>query len=173
MTRVLPIFRQVLGEMGEVTWESGSLASLGMGLGYGVLAVLGVLILCLLGLLVWYRVRREQAEAFVYRVFPPLRRLRAMLTAARFANIMEMMLRSGFPLAESMELLDSVFPDAESRRKIETCRNALATGTPFPKRWNRRNFRPPVQQNGTPGLCRRQNRCGHGQAQPGVRNRDG
>ena len=41
MTRVLPIFRQVLGEMGEVTWESGSLASLGMGLGYGVLAVLG------------------------------------------------------------------------------------------------------------------------------------
>ncbi len=133
MTRVLPIFRQVLGEMGEVTWESGSLASLGMGLGYGVLAVLGVLILCLLGLLVWYRVRREQAEAFVYRVFPPLRRLRAMLTAARFANIMEMMLRSGFPLAESMELLDSVFPDAESRRKIETCRNALATGTPFPE----------------------------------------
>lgn len=56
-----------------------------------------------------------------------------MLTAARFANIMEMMLRSGFPLAESMELLDSVFPDAESRRKIETCRNALATGTPFPE----------------------------------------
>ena len=49
MTRVLPIFRQVLGEMGEVTREGGSLASLGMGLGYGVLAVLGVLILCLLG----------------------------------------------------------------------------------------------------------------------------
>ena len=28
--------------------------------------------------------------------------------------------------------MDSVFPDAESRRKIETCRNALATGTPGP-----------------------------------------
>ena len=103
MTRVLPIFRQVLGEMGEVTWESGSLASLGMGLGYGVLAVLGVLILCLLGLLVWYRVRREAGGGLcVQGISTPAAGRGRMLTAARFANIMEVTLRSGFPLAESM-----------------------------------------------------------------------
>lgn len=134
MVRVLPIFQQVLGEMGEVAQEGGNgLVSVGVGLGYGVLAVLGVLILLLLGLLVWYKLQRERAEVFVSRIFPPLRRLRAMLTAARFAGIMEMMLRSGFPLAESLELLDSVFPDAESRRKVAVCRDALAEGAPFPE----------------------------------------
>lgn len=132
MIRVLPIFQQVLGEMGEVAREGGGLVGLGMGLGYGVLVALGVLIVLLLGLLVWYRLQRERAEAFVGKIFPPVRRLRAMLTAARFANIMEMMLRSGFPLAESMELLGSVFPDEESRRKIAVCREALAEGAPFP-----------------------------------------
>lgn len=74
--------------MGEVAQEGGNgLVSVGVGLGYGVLAVLGVLILLLLGLLVWYKLQRERAEAFVSRIFPPLRRLRAWLTAARFAGI--------------------------------------------------------------------------------------
>ena len=134
MLRVLPVFRQVLGELGEVSQiQNSGLVSFGMGLGYGVLIVLGVLFLLLLALLIWYRADREKAERFIGRMFPMIRRLRAMMTASRFAGIMEMMLRSGFPLEESMELLDSVFTDEDSRQKIKACRDAIDEGVPFPE----------------------------------------
>lgn len=132
LLRVLPIFRRVLGELGATA--QGSLwMQVGMGLGYGVLAVLGVLLVGVLGLCLCYRLRRDRAERVIGRLFPPLRRLRAMLTAARFAGVMEMMLRSGFPLEESLELLEDVFPDGESRQKVARCRTALGEGVPFPE----------------------------------------
>ena len=99
----------------------------------GKFLYLGVLFLLLLALLIWYRADREKAERLIGRMFPMIRRLRAMMTASRFASIMEMMLRSGFPLEESMELLDSVFTDEDSRQKIKACRDAIGEGVSIPE----------------------------------------
>ena len=99
----------------------------------GKFLYLGVLFLLLLALLIWYRADREKAERLIGRMFPMIRRLWAMMTASRFASIMEMMLRSGFPLEESMELLDSVFTDEDSRQKIKACRDAIGEGVSFPE----------------------------------------
>ena len=145
MLRVLPVFRQVLGELGEVAQtQNSTLVNLGMGLGYGVLIMLGAAMVFVLALLIWYRADREKAERFIGRMFPPIRRLRAMMTASRFAGIMEMMLRSGFPLEESMELLDSVFTDEDSHAKIDACRKALGEGVPFPEAVEQANIFDPL-----------------------------
>ena len=145
MLRVLPVFHQVLGELGEVAQtQNSTLVNLGMGLGYGVLILLGAAMVFVLALLIWYRADRAKAERFIGRMFPPIRRVRAMMTASRFAGIMEMMLRSGFPLEESMELLDSVFTDEDSHAKIDVCRKALDEGVPFPEAVEQANIFDPL-----------------------------
>lgn len=145
MLRVLPVFHQVLGELGEVAQtQNSTLVNLGMGLGYGVLIMLGAAMVFVLALLIWYRADRAKAERFIGRMFPPIRRLCAMMTASRFAGIMEMMLRSGFPLEESMELLDSVFTDEDSHGKIDVCRKALDEGVPFPEAVEQANIFDPL-----------------------------
>lgn len=130
IAKVLPIFRDVLGGLGEPTLEGSKLLQLGSALGTGVLVVAGLVLVVAVGLLLWHRLAPQQADRCFVRLFPVYRHLQEKLAAARFAGLMEMLLSGGFPLSECLSLMEGVF-SGEAVARIQRMREAVENGTPF------------------------------------------
>lgn len=133
ITRVLPIFEGVFLSLGLDTAASPWVAT-GMGLGKAVLIAAVGLIALVLALLLTMRLDRSmRVRALVFRVFSPLGRIERRIAASRFASVMAMMLRSGFPLDESLQLVGGVVGTPDVAQKVDECRAAMAEGLSFPE----------------------------------------
>lgn len=131
VTQVLPIFENVYG-----SFDSGSSAgwmNIAVNFGKVTLIVAGVLLLLVILLLVVLKLDGSQKVLqWLQNTIKPLRRLEQKLSAARFASTLGMMLRSGFPLEESMELIESLFTNKRLRQRVSQCRQKMEEGTAFP-----------------------------------------
>jgi type IV pilus assembly protein PilC len=98
-----------------------------------VLVLVGVLIFAALTIALLLRTGKSQAiQAWLDRALPPVRRLNDCLSAGRFAAILSMMLRSGYPLEEALPLIEDAMQNRRARSKIATCRARMAEGATPP-----------------------------------------
>lgn len=130
--KVMPVFRTVLGSMGVTMTETGSVMSVGTALGWVVLALVLVFVLAALACVLLLRSKkRDRAIAALKKAFPPLRRLSMRLASSRAASVLAMMLSSGFPLEQALEMVPLVLPDEEAAGEIAQIRGKMGEGVSF------------------------------------------
>ncbi len=131
VTQVLPIFENVYG-----SFDSGSSAGwMNMAVTFGkvTLIVAGVVLLLVIIILLALKLDSSQRlMQWLQNLIPPLRKLEQRMSAARFASTLGMMLRSGFPLEESMALIENLFTNKQLRKRVADCRNKMDEGVAFP-----------------------------------------
>lgn len=130
---VLPIFSRVFASLGlPAASNQAALLSVGVGVGKAALILSGVAILALLVTGLLLRTSRRGAVAeFFCRFLPPLRRAREKVSAGRFADVLSIMLVSGYNLEAAMQLAPAVIPDPMYKKRIETCAASMRAGLPF------------------------------------------
>lgn len=132
ITRVLPIFEDVFRSMGVDT-STNPWMTAGIGTGKVVLIIAGVLILLtLISLLIMRLDRSGRFRNTLFRWVGPMHRLETKIAASRFASVMAMMLRSGFPLEESLKLIGGILCNEDVALRVNQCRVAMQAGMSFP-----------------------------------------
>jgi len=132
ITQVLPIFEGVFRGMGIDTAGSPWISA-GISAGRVVLFAAGIVILLTLLSILFIRLDRSgRFRAFLFRCIAPLRHTEEKISAGRFASVMSMMLRSGFPLNESLQLVSGVVNNRQVAEKVETVRQRMEKGESFP-----------------------------------------
>jgi type IV pilus assembly protein PilC len=63
--------------------------------------------------------------AFLKNLFPPIRRLAEKLSASRVAGILGLMLQSGFPIENALEMAPAALADQESINKVNFIREQM------------------------------------------------
>lgn len=131
--RVLPVFRRVLSSMGGGISDSGAaLMRVGTAVGWIMLVLMALLVICVIvGALLLRTKHRPQVIALIYRIFKPLQHLSQKLSASRVASVLSMMLRSGFPMDEALEMTSRVLSDKAAASKVEKIRQGLEEGQGF------------------------------------------
>ena len=131
--KVMPVFRRVLNSMGVAMTESGTaLMRLGTAVGWIVLVLVALLVLAVVVLAALSRTgKREQVLSFLRRLFPPLASLTRKLSASRVSGVLSMMLSSGFPMEDALEMTSKVLTDPEAAEKVASIRKALDGGKTF------------------------------------------
>lgn len=131
--KVLPVFRRVLSSMGVAMSESGSLLMrLGTAVGWVVLVLVAVIVLAVLALVLLSRAgHKEKVMAIAQRVIPSLTRLNRKISASRVSGVLSMMLSSGFPMEEALEMTGNVLSDREAANQVRLIRNGLEDGKTF------------------------------------------
>jgi len=130
---VLPVFQRVFDSLGLAAGSPASAAMrIGVGVGKGMLILVGVfaVLLILVGVLLGTS-RRESVLALLSRVIPPVRRVNARLSTARYASALSMMLAAGYPVEDAMRLAPSVVTDKRHRQQAERAQQALLGGAGF------------------------------------------
>ena len=114
--RVLPIFRRVLASLGVDASGSGSvLMKIGSWAGWIVLGLIALVVICTIIIVILMRTRmKDKVMHFLKNLFPPVRRLTEKLSASRVAGILGLMLHSGFPMENALEMAPAALADQES-----------------------------------------------------------
>ena len=132
ITQVLPIFENVFQGMGVDATANPWLGA-GIGIGKAVLILAGILIIVLFVLLTALRLDRTgRVRMLINRCIPPVRKIGVKISAGRFTSVMAMMLKSGFPLNESLRLVGGVVGNPDIASKIQACREQMDNGLSFP-----------------------------------------
>ena len=131
--RVMPVFRRVLGSLGvDPNGSSARLMNLGTIAGWVVLALIGVFILAVVVLAILMRSRhREKTARLLRKLLPPMRRISDRLSASRIAGMLGMMLGSGFPIENALEMSANALDDGESVRKVREIKGRMDAGESF------------------------------------------
>ena len=115
-----------------MTATGSMMMNVGTVIGWVVLALVLVFALAaLICVLLLKSSRREQVLAGLKKAFPPLRRLSMRLASSRAASVLAMMLSSGFPLEQALEMVPLVLPDAEAAGEIAQIREKMGEGVSF------------------------------------------
>ena len=131
--KVMPVFRRVMDSMGVGVTESGArLMHLGSAVGWIVLVLVAVMVLAVIVFAVLSRTKyRDAVLANVQRAIPALSRLGRKLSASRVSGVLSMMLSSGFPMEEALEMTGKVLSDREAAEKVNAIRGSLSEGKSF------------------------------------------
>ena len=131
--RVLPIFRRVLASLGVGASSSGSvLMEIGTWVGWGVLILIGLIVLAAIVIAILMKTKaRDGVLKFLKNLFPPVRRLSEKLSASRVAGILSLMLSSGFPMENALEMAPAALADQESIDKVAGLRKNMQEGDTF------------------------------------------
>jgi type IV pilus assembly protein PilC len=130
---VIPVFQRVFNSLGLLGGSPASAAmQIGVGVGKGMLVLVGVfaVLLALVGILLKTS-KRESVLTLLARVIPAVRRVNARLSTARYASALSMMLASGYPVEEAIQLAPSVVTDTKHRHQAERAAKELLGGTSF------------------------------------------
>ena len=128
--RVLPVFRRVLDSMGGGMSESGSvMMRLGVTVGWVMLALVVLVMIAVIVAVVLLRTKhRDRVIALLEKFFPPYRSLNKKLAASRVAGVLSMMLSSGFPTDEALEMTANILSNKEAAAKVSAIRTGLEEG---------------------------------------------
>jgi type IV pilus assembly protein PilC len=131
--RVLPIFRRVLESLGVGASSSGSvLMQIGTYVGWGVLILIGLVVLAAIVIALLLKTKaRGGVLKFLKNLFPPVRRLTEKLSASRVAGILSLMLSSGFPMENALQMAPAALADQESIDKVAQIRKDMQEGDTF------------------------------------------
>ena len=131
--RVLPIFRRVLESLGVGASGSGSfLMSVGTYAGWGVLVLIGLVVLAAIVVVILLKTKaRGKVLKFPKNLFPPVRRLTEKLSASRVAGILGLMMSSGFPMENALQMAPAALADEESIEKVNFIREEMKKDETF------------------------------------------
>ena len=79
----------------------------------------------------WFGKKHRGKVLSLVQKIPTVRRLNRQLSASRVSSILSMMLSSGFPTGEALEMTAKVLTDKEAAQKVEGIRTSLENGTAF------------------------------------------
>ena len=126
---VLPVFRRTLESMGV---GDNALMRAGSVIGWIVMALVAVMLLCAIAVLLLLRTRhRDKVTALLRKCFPALEKLNRKLTASRVASVLSMMFSSGFQTGEALEMTSGILSDPAAAEKLRTVRDKLENGGAF------------------------------------------
>ena len=133
IVKVLPVFRHVLANFGvEMTNSGNTMMNLGVGIGWVMLVVFAVLIAAVLVCCLLMKLGfRERIMRVLRKVFPPLRGVSSRIASARVASVLSVMISSGIPLDEALEMVPGVLDDEEVKQKIAKVRERVAQEVSF------------------------------------------
>lgn len=131
--KVLPVFQRVLGNMGiELTGSGSGMMNFGIKIGWILLVAVGLVVLAVLVCCLLMKTKlRAKLMNLLRRLFPPMRKLGFRLASSRVASVLSMMLSSGFPLDEALEMVPLVLEDAVAREQVNNVRARVAQGDSF------------------------------------------
>lgn len=131
--RVLPIFRRVLSSLGVDSSSSGSvLMQIGTWAGWIVLGLIALVVVCAIVIMILLKTKaREKTLNFLKNLFPPVKRLTEQLSASRVAGILGLMLSSGFPMENALEMAPAALVDEDSIRKVNFIREEMKKDETF------------------------------------------
>lgn len=135
IVQVMPIFEGVMRSMGiGIGSASGRWMDVGIGVGKGVLIATGILIVIVFVLALLLKSNRShRMKDLIFRRIAPIRNMSNLLHASRFAANMAMMLKSGYPLDESLELISGIITDKVICLRVKECRQCMQEGMSFPE----------------------------------------
>ncbi|MCI8559223.1 MAG: type II secretion system F family protein [Lachnospiraceae bacterium] len=120
--RVLPIFTEVFLSLGTgLAGTEAAVLSGGLAAGRIVLAAAAVLLTFVLLLFLIWSAGGKQILLRASQILPPVRRLLDNQTAQRFAEVIAMVLASGYHLEHALELIPDLLPDKRNIRKAKKC----------------------------------------------------
>ncbi len=130
---VLPVFRRVLESLGVGESSSGAaMMKFGTVVGWLVLVLIALIVLAVLVILILMKTKaRGKVEKFLKHLFPPVRKISEKLSAARVAGILGLMLSSGFPMENALEMAPAALGDQESIDKVNIIRENMNQGDTF------------------------------------------
>ena len=125
--RVLPIFRRVLASLGVDSSSGGSvLMQVGSWAGWIVLGLIALVVLCAVVIVILTKTKhKDKVLAFLKNLFPPVRKLTEKLSASRVAGILGLMLQSGFPMENALQMAPAALADQESIDKVNFIREQM------------------------------------------------
>ena len=130
--KVLPVFRRVLNSMGVGMSETGSaLMKVGSIVGWIVLVLVVVLLVAALALVILSRTKYRDKVIDLVQKIPVIARLNRKLSASRVSSVLSMMLSSGFPTEEALDMTSSVLSDPAAAEKVRSIRTGLDEGKTF------------------------------------------
>ena len=131
--RVLPIFRRVLASLGIDASSSGSvLMKIGTWAGWIVLGLIALVVICAIVIAILMKTKhRSKILNLIKNIFPPVRRLTEKLSASRVAGILGLMLQSGFPMENALEMAPAALADRESIDKVNFIRDEMKKDQTF------------------------------------------
>ncbi len=130
--RVLPIFRRVLESLGVDSAGGGALMQFGTIAGWAVLALIGLVVLIAIVIAILMKTKaREKTLKFLKNLFPPVKKLSEKLSASRVAGILGLMLSSGFPMENALQMAPAALADQESIDKVNFIREEMKKDETF------------------------------------------
>lgn len=130
---VMPVFERVFASLGAAE-SAASLSAMNLGslIGKIVLVVVGVFLVVIAVFSALMRTRHQhKVMDFLVALLPPVRRIQQAISAARFASVSEIMLKSGYNINAAVEYGMDVITDKGSRQKLKGLRKKLDDGVPF------------------------------------------
>ena len=131
--RVLPVFRRVLESLGVGASGSGSfLMSVGTYAGWAVLIVIGLVVIAAIVVVILLKTKaRGKTLKFLKNLFPPVKKLTEKLSASRVAGILGLMMSSGFPMENALDMAPAALADEESIEKVRFIRDEMKKDETF------------------------------------------
>ncbi len=130
--RVLPVFTEVFLSLGTgLAGTEVAVLSGGVILGRIVLVVAAVLLVLVLVLFLIWKAGGKRLLLKMGQVLPPVRRLLGQQAAQRFADVIAMVMHSGYPLGHALELIPDLLPDKRSIRKAKRCQALMEQNGDF------------------------------------------
>ncbi len=132
--RVLPVFNRVLESLGVVEGAGGgsTLMRIGTIAGWVVLGLIGAVVVAAVVILILMKTRkRDKVLQFLKGLIPPVRKVSAKLSSARVAGILGLMLSSGFPMENALQMAPAALSDQESIAKVNIIRDHMQEGETF------------------------------------------
>ncbi len=130
--KVLPLFRQVLDSMGMGMSAAGSvLMRIGTAVGWIVMALVLITLILVIAMLILLRTdKREKVLSFIRKRIPMIAKINKKLNASRIAGVLSMLLSSGFPIDEALEMTEKVVGD-DAAEKVHEVRQDMENGKPL------------------------------------------
>ena len=130
--RVLPVFRRVLESLGVDAGSGSALMRIGTAAGWIVLALIGLAVIAALVILILTKTKyRAKVLSTLRNAFPPVRKVMQKLSSARVAGILGLMLSSGFPMENALEMAPAALTDEESAAKVRMIREHMMRDETF------------------------------------------
>lgn len=126
---VLPVFRRVIESIGGMSESGQTMMTIGTVVGWVVLVLVGLLVLAVLAGAILLRTKhRDRVLNLAQRLIPSVAKLNRKLTASRVASVLSMMLSSGFPTDEALDMTAAVLSDKTAAEKVKGIRKELDGG---------------------------------------------
>ena len=126
--KVIPIFVDVMHSLGGVV---GTFSQFGPVLGYVVLGLLLVLLGVILAAALALKTGRAGDIVSVLSIFPSVRSTKEKFFAARFANVMSMLLYGGYQTQQALEFLLTILPEDEWKERVTRIQQRMEDGEKF------------------------------------------